>query len=79
MKISVLKYIGATAIILLSASCSKIGNYAERKADDAAYGNIRGAQLRGMGDTDPFSIDDEQIDLVRELLEMDKTVEDAEV
>jgi outer membrane protein TolC len=79
MKNSLLQTMGICALVLLSTSCSKIGHFAERKADDAAYGNIRGAQLRSMGDAEPFSIDAEQIDLVRELLEMDKNAEDPEL
>lgn len=75
MKRKVIKIVGFTAVLLLSASCSKIGNYAEEKADAAAYGNIRGAQLRGLGDEDPFSIEGEQPDLIRELLERDRNAE----
>ncbi len=63
-------------VMLLSVSCTKIGNYAEKRADRAAYGNIRGAQHNGLGEADLFSIDHEQADLVRELLEQDKQAED---
>ncbi|MEA2068033.1 MAG: TolC family protein, partial [Verrucomicrobiota bacterium] len=57
---------------MLSASCARIGNYAEKRADLAAYGNIHGAQHTGLGDYDPFTIGDEEGNRTREMLEMDR-------
>ncbi|MDF7798332.1 TolC family protein [Pontiellaceae bacterium B1224] len=76
LRISVIS--GGAAVVLLLSSCTKIGNYAERKADAAAYGNIRGAQLSGMGESDPFTIDDEEHERIRELLAADKDRTDVE-
>ena len=69
---------GAAGVLLLS-SCTKIGNYAEERADRSAYGNIRGAQYTGLGDASVFSIDDEMSDLVRELLRNDQQAAQAEL
>ena len=65
--------------LLLGASCTKIGNYAEKRADRAAYGNIRGAQRKALGKDVPFLIDSEQDELVRKLLEMDREAEQPEL
>lgn len=59
------------AAVLLS-SCARIGRLAERKADEAAYGNIRGAQYTGMGKSADFSIGAVESELVRQLLEQDR-------
>ncbi len=66
-------------VLLLSVSCTKIGDYAEKRADRAAYGNIRGAQRNALGELSSFSIDDGQSDLVRELLELDQLAEKPEL
>jgi outer membrane protein TolC len=58
---------------LLVSSCTKIGNYAEERADRAAYGNIRGAQLAGMGKADAFTIGKTEKEIIRELLEADRS------
>ena len=76
LRISVI--LGAAAL-LLSSSCTKIGNYAEKKADSAAYGNIHGAQLAGMGEFDPFSIGAEDQQMINDLLEMDQLQEEAKI
>ena len=67
----------AAGLAVLTA-CTKIGNYAEERADIAAYSNIRGAQTAALGGYDPFSIDDSQDGLIREMLEMDAKQEEAE-
>lgn len=59
------------ALILLATSCSHIGNFAERRADHAAYGNIRGAQQRGLGEVDDFTIDDAEGRKIRAELEQE--------
>jgi len=71
--------LGGMACMLLVSSCTKIGNYAQKKADRAAYGNIRGAQEAGLGSSAPFTIGDEHQDLVQQLLEAEKLREEAEV
>ncbi|MBT8042787.1 MAG: TolC family protein [Pontiella sp.] len=69
----------ATGLFLLSASCSRIGQFAEYRADRAAYGNIRGAQQAGLGRSDPFSIGADETVLVRELLAMDRQAKSPEL
>lgn len=59
-------------------ACTKIGSYAEERADIAAYGNIRGAQTAALGGYDPFTINDSQDELIRRMLEMDARREEAE-
>lgn len=59
-------------------ACTKIGSYAEERADIAAYGNIRGAQTAALGSYDPFTINDSQDELIRRMLEMDARREEAE-
>jgi outer membrane protein TolC len=69
---------GAVLLLVLT-SCTKVANYAQERADRAAYGNIRGAQLSGMGESEPFTIDDEEHERIRELLAADKDRTDAEL
>lgn len=66
-------------LLLLSASCTKIGNYAEKRADSAAYANIRGAQLSGLGKESDFQIADKELERVRKLLAMDRMKEEPEM
>ncbi len=66
-------------VLALTASCTKIGNYAEKRADHAAYGNIGTAQQIALGNAAPFSIDDEEVQRIRELLERDSTAEEVEL
>jgi outer membrane protein TolC len=54
---------------VLTTSCQRIGKYAEKRADMAAYGNIQGAQLRALGKSEAFTIDDSASRLEREILE----------
>lgn len=61
--------------VLLGAACTHIGNYAEKRADRAAYGNIRGAQLRALGKADDFTINKEDS---AELLKLFMTTLDSE-
>jgi outer membrane protein TolC len=70
---------GLIGMMILSVSCTRIGNYAEKRADRAAYGNIRGAQHKALGKDVPFSIDTEQGELVRQLLEMDRQAEQPQL
>ena len=71
----------STSILLmfavLSASCQRIGEYAEKRADHAAYGNIQGAQLHGVGESEAFTIDDEEGRRMREILEQEALAEQA--
>jgi len=62
-------------MVVLAASCTKIGNYAEERADHAAYGNIGAAQRIALGDAAPFTIDEEESQRIRELLERDGSAE----
>ena len=61
------------------ASCAKVGNYAEKRADRAAYGNIRGAQHAGMGEASAFSIDDEENQRLHDLLQQDRDAANPEL
>jgi len=54
----------------MSASCTQIGNFAEKRADRAAYGNIEGAQQRAFGQTEAFTIDDAEGRRIRDELAM---------
>ncbi len=65
--------------VLLLSSCTKIGTYAEERADRAAYGNIRGAQLSGFGESDEFTIGDNRHEMVQRLLELDESQLESEV
>jgi hypothetical protein len=67
------KSIISIGFILLGSSCTKIGDYAEKKADHAAYGNIHASQQLGLGSSSAFSIDEEESLRIRELLEGDTT------
>ena len=80
MKYSFSRTYKPSALILMmvfASSCTKIGNYAEKRADHAAYGNIGAAQRIALGNAAPFTIDDEESQRIRELLERDNTAEEA--
>ncbi len=82
MKNFAAKIYASSALVMtvaLVTSCTKIGNYAEKRADHAAYGNIRGAQQIALGRSAPFTIDDEESQRIRELLEMDYAAAEAEL
>jgi outer membrane protein TolC len=80
LKISKLFFATGLAVLLaLATSCTKIGNYAEKRADRAAYGNIRGAQLAGLGDADPFSLSKVDEDLLQQLMEMSRQQNEAQI
>ncbi|RKX41840.1 MAG: hypothetical protein DRP64_10790 [Verrucomicrobia bacterium] len=82
MKVSFSRTCKPSALIMmvvLASSCTKIGNYAEKRADHAAYGNIGAAQRIALGDAAPFTIDDEEAQRIRELLERDNTEAAAEL
>jgi outer membrane protein TolC len=61
------------------SSCTQIGNYAEKRADRAAYGNIRGAQHSAWGAADTFSISEDNEELLRELIAIDQMQEEARI
>ncbi|MDF7806591.1 TolC family protein [Pontiellaceae bacterium B12219] len=73
-----LNLILGSVLVLILTSCTKVANYAEERADLAAYGNIRGAQLAGMGTADPFTINDAEHERIRELLAADQDRSDVE-
>lgn len=76
---TVRQIMGGMALLVLVSGCSKIGNLAEKRADKAAYENIRGAQLAGMGEADLFSIGTGESVILQDLLEMDRKQSDAQV
>ena len=63
-------------LVLAASSCARIGNLAETRADRAAYANIRGAQARGLGYADPFSIDESESLRIRAMLELEARQEE---
>ncbi len=63
------------AITAVCASCTQIGNFAEKRADHAAYGNIRGAQRASLGYADDFTIGATGGNVLRLMLEMDSAKE----
>jgi len=65
--------------MVLITSCTKIGNYAEERADRAAYGNVQGAQLKAMGSAEHFSISEAHDNLLHGLLEIDRNQEEAQI
>jgi outer membrane protein TolC len=64
---------------VLVSSCTKIGNYAEKRADIAAYENINASQQIGLGESEAFGIDTPESDEVRALLEKDLSAEEPEL
>ncbi len=79
MMLSLRKWIMAAGLLVLLPSCARIGNYAEEKANHAAYGNIRGAQISSFGESDPFTINSEDDELVRALLHSDRQADNPEL
>ncbi len=79
MNLKSVSIIGWFSILLLISSCTQIGNYAEKRADRAAYGNIRGAQHSAWGASDPFSISEDNEELLRELIAIDQMQEEAQI
>lgn len=65
--------------VLLTSSCAKVANYAQKRADRAAYGNIAWSQRDALGKSEPFTIDQEETQRIRELLERDALREEAEL
>jgi outer membrane protein TolC len=68
----------AVGLLLLGTSCTRIGNYAEHKANDAAYGNIRASQQLALGEAASFTIDDEEALQIRAIFEREKNKEELE-
>lgn len=64
-------------MVALASSCAKIGNYAQKRADRAAYGNIEWSQRNALGETEAFTIDDAEARQIRELLQRESQGEDA--
>lgn len=79
MNLKSVSIIGWLSVLLLINSCTQIGNYAEKRADRAAYGNIRGAQHSAWGASDPFSISEDNEELLRELIAIDQMQEEAQI
>ncbi|QBG47097.1 TolC family protein [Verrucomicrobia bacterium S94] len=79
MDLRTFRLTGGAVLFLLLASCTKIGNYAEKRANKAAYGNIAGAQLSAFGETDTFSIGEKENELLQQLLEMDRKQEEVQL
>lgn len=79
MGLRTIRFAGVLALVLLLNACTKIGNYAEKRADRAAYGNIHGAQWRALGKADPFSISPGRDTLLQELIEIDRMQEEAQI
>ncbi len=71
-------FLFSVAVFLLT-SCAKIGDYAEKRADHAAYGNIGLAQDHALGGASPFSIDDEEAQQIREMLYQKTDNEEVEL
>lgn len=61
--------------MVLMCSCAQVANYAENRADRAAYNNIDSAQRIALGGAAPFTIDDEEAQQIRDLLERDRRSE----
>ncbi len=66
-------------VVLLASSCTKVGNYAQDRADRAAYGNIAWSQRNALGEVAPFTIDHEETERIRALFEYDAQREEAEL
>ena len=67
------------AAVALASSCTKIGNYAQKRADRAAYGNIAWSQRNALGEVAPFTINQEETERIRALFEYDAQREEAEL
>lgn len=63
------KFLIPVLFAITCISCTKIGNYAEKRADRAAYGNIRGAQRSALGEMAEFTIDEAESRRIREQLQ----------
>ncbi len=68
----------AAALMLVSA-CTRIANFAEERADRAAYGNIRATQRLATGAAEPFTIDEEEARRMRGVLEQEAAGEAAKL
>ncbi len=67
------------AVVVLASSCTKIGNYAQKRADRAAYGNIAWSQRNALGEVAPFTINQEETERIRALFEYDAQRGEAEL
>ncbi|MCF7848108.1 MAG: TolC family protein [Kiritimatiellales bacterium] len=66
-------------IAIGTASCTRIGNFAEKRANRAAYRIIGDTQRAALGKTMPFSIDDEESEQIGSLLGGTNHTEQAEI
>lgn len=66
-------------VVLLGTSCTRVGNFAEKRADLAAYGNIHGAQLKALGETADFTIDDAESQRILQMLEQQANAEEPDL
>ena len=73
------KFGGAAAVFVLLCSCARIGNYAEKRADRAAYANIGGAQQAVFGEQEVFTIDAEEAERIRTALEQESIGDDPKM
>ena len=65
--------------VVLASSCTRIGNYAEKRADIAGYDNIHASQYAAFGGVEPFRIDESDEDELRALLEKDLNAAEPEL
>ncbi len=70
---------GAKPVKLAGGPLEKVGDFAEQKADNAAYGNIRGAQQAGLGAVSELTIDDAESRRYREMLASEQNAEEPEL
>jgi outer membrane protein TolC len=73
------KWSSLVLMAVFATSCAKIGNYAEKRADYAAYGNIGMAQEMAWGGVTAFTIDDEEARRIRDALYLGSQEEGAEL
>ena len=52
----------------MTTSCTRIGNFAEKRADLAAYRNIKTSQMAALGETEAFTISDEEAQRIRAVI-----------
>jgi outer membrane protein TolC len=60
--------LGISLMGLLTVSCSHVGRYAEKRADQAAYGIVEDVQKLTLGRSMPFSIDGYESERIQALL-----------
>jgi outer membrane protein TolC len=73
------KWSSLVLMAVFATSCAKIGNYAEKRADYAAYGNFGMALEMAWGGVTAFTIDDEEARRIRDALYLGSQEEGAEL